>query len=135
MLNVEQRIYLFKLHELTRNNIPRAMKMFEEEFNQKISRMTVSNYWGGAGFPKNPRGGNHHGFTEDAFRLLHRRTKGNIDDMIEKTGYTDGSLRRLCQRYDLPHVRTPKEKIAQKEYPLFPEDVVDRGYRGRVARR
>ena len=56
--------------------------------------------------------------------------QGNIDYMMEKTGYTDGSLRRLCQRYDLPHVRTPKEKIIRNQYTISPDDFVDRGYGG-----
>ncbi len=124
-LTIEQRIYLFKLNKLTRNNISRAMKMFEQEFHEKISRTAVSNYWGGAGFPRNPRGGNHHGFTEDAFRVLHRRTKGNLDDMMERTGYTESGLRQLCYRYDLTYSRTPKTRQNRNQYTILENFVGD----------
>jgi len=116
----EEREYILSLYELSGNRITIAEKMFYEQFGTRISIKGIGYIWRRASFVKNPHGGHRHGLTEEAFRKLHGETKGNIDNMMEKTGYAVDSLRKLCAKYDLPHTRTPKPRDTRNAnlYPI-----------------
>ena len=115
----KQKKYLAGIHETTRNNKNLAVKLFEQKFNRLITPRLVSMVWKEAGLKNNIPDYQRNGMNEQEFRDLYGKSKGFLEVMVEKSGYTEAGIRRLCNVHSLPYKRMSKPKRGRGNlYPI-----------------
>ena len=95
-LTEEENQRLLELFEISKKTPRITRELFKEEFGYYINEGTIKKKWKKAGLKLQDRGGLRHGLTLNQYEKLYEECNGNLEEMIEITGFKKQSIVSKC---------------------------------------
>jgi len=99
----EQNNYMLELHQPSNPDPLAAQKLFWKKYGDySVSAKTILNRWKEHKKKINPRGGKRHGFSDDEFKELYDKCRGNLARIGVLSKQKRSYLEIRCKRLHLP---------------------------------
>ena len=120
----EQRTYVEGLYARSGNSPSTARELFRQERGCLVSISYIGKVWKDANFERNSHGGKRTGISEQDFKEIHERCRGNLELISQETRLTLGSLVKKCNKLNLNYKNGPKSRKRDTPFLHEPNEIV-----------
>ncbi len=103
-LTEEENQRLLELFEISKKTPRITRELFKEEFGYYINEGTIKKKWKKAGFTLQNSGGLRRGLSLNQYEKLYEECNGNLEEMIQRTGFKEQSIISKCHALGLEPV-------------------------------